>query len=118
MDQLKIFLDLPDLKIKDVQELYNISHFIKNKSARSTLAYNKIMLCFLNENMKKKSILELIDACDIIENSILKEIFDQSNDKSTSKIIATNCQECFICNGHLKFHSVSQARLYDDYSGI
>ena len=117
MDKLRTFLDLPELKIKDAQELYNISHFIKNKNARSALGHNKILLCFSNENVRKKSILELIDACNIIENSILKDIFEQSNDKSNSKIIATNCRECFICNGHMKFHSAAQARLYDDYSG-
>ena len=117
MDKLKLFLEIPDLNIKDARELYSISEFIKNKNARQILGYNKIYSCFTNDNLKKCNILELIDACEIIEASVLKEVFVETNERNIPKIVTTNTKECFICDRPIKYYSALNSRLYDDYSG-
>ena len=104
------------LSIQDAKQIYNLSFYLKSRRIRTIIGNERFRELLSNEDLRKLSYAELIDASYIIQNSYLAEIFE--NDNSYAKpIIATEQDLCFICKAKLKIHSATYANLYDDKTG-
>ena len=118
MENLRDFLNMPNLAVNDAKEMYELSNYIADKRARRILGHGRLIGTLSNEKLRNISLLELIDACDLIRNSHLKEIFENCANQNAKRIVSTEQKVCFICQANIRYFSMSTATLYDDHSGI
>ena len=116
MENLRLFLDIPNLTIEDAKQINCLSRYLKDRKIRRIIGHERLRNIFTNEYLRKLSFAELIDASNIIQGSYLEEVFESDHNQS-KPIITTEQQSCFICNSNLKYYSASPANLYDDKSG-
>ena len=115
MEELKGFLNIPNLSVNDAAELYSLSKYILNDASRKLIGPNRFISFLSIQELKSINFFNLIDTCYLISKSPMEEFLKEI--KIQRNVIETQQNSCFICKGNLRIHSSTEAKLYDDKKG-
>ena len=69
MDEIRSFLDIPNLNINDLADIFQMSSYLNDKFASRLIGIERFKMIISNDKLKDCSIEALIDTCFMIKQS-------------------------------------------------